>query len=677
MSDWTSWFEAVAGAVLKTAGLFKAAYVPGLVVSVLLLALAVAMFRFWRWTRERLLALDRAHRIVIGQQSEPDEDQPRQLVQTFHGRVPEVTKAFRELGESGSGTARRLAFAWREYRDTLTEDLEQRQMLNGIRPAVFFNEEDLDAVARGWRILPSLFVSFGLAATFFGLIAALQQTSTTLSGGFGGGSPASAGDGTSFALQQLLDIASAKFIMSLTGLLCSIVLTMNFRRRLSVIEYGIDRLCVDIEKRIRFIGLESMAFEQLKLIQAQKDDAQRLNTELIAGLGKPLREELPAVIAQSISDAITPVLDRVGQAGTDNVRGVADELASQFSGEISRAIGEAAERFESAAARIEGMADALRDSGSRANGDIEKCIGELARTMTEVRENLSAGAADTRAAFATGSSELLERMNDSLGAIRQTLEASNDGQRAAAESIGAAAAAFAERVDEAGVAANEKIARRGAEAGEEVARQFVNVGENVSSSLAEALGPLVKQARELADETAASVVRPMRDLSSALDGFVSRVERGSGQFESLSTSIHKGADAAERGAESMTDASGALVRAAEPVSKLAKGLSSSAQSTASAADRIGMALDGQRDVIAATMTSLSSSLAAFQDVLDRYDNIDEKLGAAFQIFQEQVDESIARLADYSVGVHDKYADALQTLKTVVDGAADYRPTQRP
>ena len=51
MSEWTSWFEAVTGAVLLTAGLFKAAYVPGLVVSVLLLALAVIVYRFWRWTR--------------------------------------------------------------------------------------------------------------------------------------------------------------------------------------------------------------------------------------------------------------------------------------------------------------------------------------------------------------------------------------------------------------------------------------------------------------------------------------------------------------------------------------------------------------------------------------------------------------------------------------------------
>ncbi|RUV24360.1 hypothetical protein EOD29_35720, partial [Mesorhizobium sp. M1A.T.Ca.IN.004.03.1.1] len=67
-----------------------------------------------------------------------------------------------------------------------------------------------------WRIVPGLFVSVGLFLTFLGLIAALSTM-------------AQGAEIDSGVMRQLLSVASAKFIMSLTGLFCSIVFTILLR----------------------------------------------------------------------------------------------------------------------------------------------------------------------------------------------------------------------------------------------------------------------------------------------------------------------------------------------------------------------------------------------------------------------------------------------------------------
>ena len=74
-----------------------------------------------------------------------------------------------------------------------------------------------------WRQLPALFVSIGLLLTFLGLVAALEQTAQLL------GSDSTDATATVRGLTTLLNIASAKFIMSLAGLACSIVFTVVLR----------------------------------------------------------------------------------------------------------------------------------------------------------------------------------------------------------------------------------------------------------------------------------------------------------------------------------------------------------------------------------------------------------------------------------------------------------------
>ncbi len=123
-------------------------------------------------------------------------------------------------------------------------------------------------------------MTIGLFLTFLGLISAL------------GAMDLSTPDKVQSSLRELLLIASAKFIMSLTGLLCSIVFTVVLRWGIGSIEGALHTLCAEIEKRLSFISLENLAAEQLRATREQREHFRLIGLELVAELGRPLREDI-------------------------------------------------------------------------------------------------------------------------------------------------------------------------------------------------------------------------------------------------------------------------------------------------------------------------------------------------------------------------------------------------
>ncbi len=115
------------------------------------------------------------------------------------------------------------------------------------------------------------------------------------------------------SLDNLLTTASAKFIMSLTGLACSIVFTVVLRIGLGRLEHHIHALCSRVEYLLKFISLEDIAVEQLQAIKEQREHFRTIGMELVAELGRPLREELPQTISRSIAESMGPMMDRVAK----------------------------------------------------------------------------------------------------------------------------------------------------------------------------------------------------------------------------------------------------------------------------------------------------------------------------------------------------------------------------
>ena len=121
----------------------------------------------------------------------------------------------------GSSVRRTVVDAWEEYAETIVIDLRDGQDLrrNSVRPSNFLNLEDLGFGPGTFRIAPGLFVSLGLLCTFLGLVAALNALGTDLNNG----------SKPEDVVIKLMTIASAKFVMSLAGLACSIVFSIVLR----------------------------------------------------------------------------------------------------------------------------------------------------------------------------------------------------------------------------------------------------------------------------------------------------------------------------------------------------------------------------------------------------------------------------------------------------------------
>jgi hypothetical protein len=189
--------------VLGLAAVLKQAWAPGVFTLVLLAALAVCVLLFV-WSAITRRAALRWFTNLIAEASDPA---------SFGGSIASVDN--RADREAGTAARKSVVEAWREYRETLVPHEEGGEVIlrNSVRPSLFFNPEDLGFAPGFWRIVPGLFVMIGLSLTFLGLIAALNSMDL-------------GADKVQASLRDLLTIASAKFIMSLTGLFCSIVFTV-------------------------------------------------------------------------------------------------------------------------------------------------------------------------------------------------------------------------------------------------------------------------------------------------------------------------------------------------------------------------------------------------------------------------------------------------------------------
>lgn len=294
-----------------------------------------------------------------------------------------------------SGPQVRLADIWAEFRETVIEPSEENDgvIQNSERPDEFFNLYSLGFGLSRWRFWPGVLVSVGLFLTFLGLVAALVQTGDLLK---------NAGDGAdsavmTAALSQLLAVASAKFIMSLSGLFASILVGLSIRVLSRRIDGPVATLSHAIERRVQFLSLADIAQKQLGETKELRSHLSKLNAELISALSAPLKE----------------ASNRGGEAAADMMKSVATGVSES----LNKTIADAGNQMEKAA---EGMRDTTvgLDAVSRR---IEVVVQELAKAAealekgaTPLAEAIS-GTTETAQLIGKAGVDLVERAEVSLG----------------------------------------------------------------------------------------------------------------------------------------------------------------------------------------------------------------------------------------------------------------------
>ncbi len=751
--------------MLAAASLLRQEFVPGLVSLALLILLAFCILCFVFVMRSRLSSLNRIAKEITRHRDAAE----------LSARITEIDRNITGFGSSGAKG--RVAAAWREFRETLVPQEEDRQVIlrNSVRPSAFFNIEDLGFSAGFWRYVPSLFVSVGLLLTFLGLVSALESIV-----------PAKGEVIGNDQLSTLLSVASAKFIMSLTGLLCSILFTLVLRIGTSRVEAASHYVANEIEGRLSFISLEYLAIEQLSAVREQREHFRRIGLELVAELGRPLREDIPRAISSGIETAMAPLLAQVGKAGTEGVGALVQDLSSRFTSDVSKALGAATDRLLEAGDRIAQLSERMDSSSTRVGQELDGAVSQIARSMEAMQATLTKSAESTGSVFSEGAEKLLTVMNRTLESIQDNTSIGAQALSAAATDLKQAGAAFRQQMDEAardgGDAARAGIEATGAriarltdeltsKAGQQLDgamsriagsmeaiqstltkaaestgsvfsegaeklltamnRTLENIQDNTSSG-AQALSSAatdLKQAgaafRQQMDEAArdgggaaratieATGVRiakltdeltlraseqlmsPLGEIAAQMQEVAIQVAGASGDLRILSDGVRSGADATVEAAGAFRSASRDLVDASSPVRSTAERMegslrqladatrdiagtvTKSAEATArSAADALAAAqvvLASKAKAVEVTLDGVSVMLDRLKGQGDRIDDIDVKLGKAFDAYTTQVAGAVDGMRHHVQELQERLAPALDTLQIIVDQAEQFAP----
>ena len=405
--DWAFWGTQIKDLILAVAQLITRDFVPGLIslALIVLLAVLLSVMSLIAFRRDSLLS-HAARRIRASGDSSGFQNQLHDIQRDIRG--------------SGGLNGRHLAESFQEFRETLIEPARHGEghVRNSLRPSTFFNLDDLHMGLTGWRIWPSLFVSIGLLCTFLGLIAALAQTQASLEAGGGDQAQMIA------ALEGLLRTASAKFIMSVTGLFCSIVFTFGYRYWSGKLERSVAHLAHDLETRMDFVSLEALADQQLVAIKEQTAQQQLLNTQLIAELSKPL-ERMTATGTEAIGDMV----NELGQTLSARIGASLDKVAERIDGaadklaELSSSLGETSEQFRVTLERSASSLDTLVERIEAAALQLANSAESMNAASTPILESARA-TADQARAMADGTRNLVDAAKGAIDAERTVVVAS-------------------------------------------------------------------------------------------------------------------------------------------------------------------------------------------------------------------------------------------------------------
>ena len=584
-----------------------------------------------------------------------------------------------------------ITAAWDEFRETLIEDkTDSRPVLrNTIRPSSFFNLEDLHYGPGFSRYMPGLFVTVGLFLTFLGLIAALRQIT-----GLSDASP----EDMRASLEGLLGAASAKFIMSLTGLLASILFTILLRTLTGKVEGRIHSLCAALEARLTFVSLESVAMEQLTIARGQKDSFMEIGTTLVAELGRSLQKEIPESISSSISAAMAPLLDKVGKAGADGVGQMVTDLSSRFSEDVGRALSDASAQLSAAGDKIASLSDRMDRSSGQMGQEMEASVGKLAKAAEDLSARLASAAETTDGKLNEGAERLLGIMNQTLEGIRRNTAEGADALKAAAADMRASAGTFREELDAAAASGSDAVRSRMEAAGSEVEGVITQAGRGMADLVTRSGQDLLSASGEFHEKIRTDLVDPIIEVVDQLDKMADRLRDGSGQIATAAVHIKSGGDATRVASEALTAASRDLQAAAGPVrdsvERIETATTGLAKSTAAASDTVSrsarelaengarvldaakVALGAEQKLIEASLARLGEALEHMERQRTQIDDMDDKLGTAFEQFTTNVRTALDTFSGHVKNMNAELSPALDTMREIVDRAEQFLPEQR-
>ena len=645
------WFVA---RILELAALLTGEGAPGAVSLLLLVALFLVSLRYW-WTVRRFRIAIRSAREVFAEWKGSK----------FTGAaVLKIDRSFHAFG-SRPGPWRRLATAWTEFRETTVDpdpELKTGSLRNTARPDAFFSREELGMEHRMWRQIPGLFVSVGLLLTFFGLVAALEQTSRILDS-------AANDSNVTEGLKTLLRIAGAKFIMSLTGLFSSIAFTLLLRLIGNRLDRDLRALCAAIEDGCDFLSEQSVLREMLEQSREQTARLQAFGTELVAQIARPLREDLPQAIGTAVEKAMEPVARDISRGTGEGMAAVAGEVGDRLAGGVQEAVDAMNRTIGEVRSSLETVADRLDRSSGTMSGRVDEAVEALAGQIGELETRMALASATTAKALVEGSETLLQRMNETLEAIRTNTAEGAKRIEAASRAMAEAAAGLSQTVHATLADAADTSGREIAAAGETMAAAIAASTERIDRNLIGSMNELVERIDGLGERVTSASTR--------LERHAGAVERSAEIVELSNMGLGRSAEAMAAAAAPMHGAANRVETAAqtmsERVEEASRAMANTAEHTREILGGAAAAIESSQSAVKQSLESLQRAVEDFGRIVSHYDAIDRGLGAAFEKIDRAVRSSVEEIGKFNTELNKEFGDALNRLAGVIAQAEPFLP----
>lgn len=609
-------------------------------------------------------------------------------IQSFAARHDELIHELRS-SLPRKGPRETVWEAFDEFNETIVrDDIDGPLTLrNSIRPASFLNIEDLGFGPGFYRIMPNTLVSAGLLLTFLGLVAALHQFSQSMNAGTGG---------MDRAMQNFMQIASAKFVMSLVGLFCSILFTFLLRFRQNALDAALHRLCIGIERRLVFVSLEDLGLRQLRAATEQREHLREIGMGMVAELQKPL-EALPDQITGAIAEKMEPIFDRVTSMGTSNMEGLVGDLSHQLSHSVGNALTRASDSLGEATDRIGLMVDRMGTTNEQAGDGLRDALDQIARAMSEMRNEVAASGLTASEAMNEGADRLLSVMNETLAGIRDNTGEGAKAMRDAAEEMRTAAEGFRDTLasasEESSKAARERMAQSSSEAGEAIE----GAGKSLLASFNQTSADIAKLGADMGGVIGDELLSRIEKISLHLETMAEAVGRGATGAQSAAQGLNTGADAIHGASEGFRTASQSLTAAAEPIrgsheriettlrrvgdlvetvaETMMQNSASVAENAAHVLETAHTALGNEREGIRRSLEATHAAMAQLSNEAEKLDQIDEMLGRALTDYNAKLEAALGSAQDHVKEMSDTLDPGLQTLRSVVEQAEAFLPSQ--
>lgn len=582
--------------------------------------------------------------------------------------------------------------AWDEFSETIVLDdvAGPLRLRNSIRPASFLNVEDLGFGPGSFRILPTVFVSLGLLLTFLGLVAALSDFAASMQ---------ASGPGTEMeaAMTAFMQIASAKFVMSLVGLMCSILFGLLLRTQMDRLEGDLHNLCAALERRLVFVSLEDIGLRQLRAANEQREHLKEIGFSMVAELRKPL-DALPEQISKSISAQMEPIFQKVGSLGTSSMENLVGDLSSQLSHSVGNALNRASESLGEASDRIGQMIDRMNASNSQAGEGLQAALGQLSASLGDLRAEVAATGTAASSAMTQGADQLLAVMNDTLSGIRDNTSEGARAMQAAAEAMREAAESFRDQISSAAADGANAVRAQMQATSSEAGHAVTGAGTQLLATFAATSQQIADLGKDMSETVGQEILSRLGALADQLDDMVAAIESGAREARSAATGLAGGAQSIAGASTSFDAASRNLLAAADPIQaahvRIEESIRRLGNSVETVSDTLmrdsrqlaenattilstaSQALGTEREGIRQSLEASRAALRLIAEQARKLDGIDEMLGRALSAYSSQLEAALGTAQDHVIRMRDTLAPGLDTLRSVVEQAEAFAPTQR-